>query len=321
MRFQDITRFSLFRLGEQPDMEIDLRRVLTFSNFVYVLLALILLIFIGKDLLRYGLEPGTIGIVRLIPISLFGVCGFCLWLNHLKWYTISKSIFLVTWTISTNALVPVVLGGRERDFMIVPVFAITASVLVHVLFSYTRERPIYWIMVVATWLNVLFCFDYIAFLRLPDDPTRIFPNGMTNWRMITSLTAVFLNGMMVFVIRLNNQILSSLAERNRLISAQNHKLELQQRELGELTTQLEEKVKERTHQLQAQNQRLREYVFFNSHVLRAPVSRIQGLINLLKHPLDREEEKKITGLIDESMKELDTAIRSANENLEQSSDP
>jgi signal transduction histidine kinase len=118
-----------------------------------------------------------------------------------------------------------------------------------------------------------------------------------------------------------NPILSSLAERNRLISAQNEKLELQQRELGELTTQLEEKVKERTYQLEAQNQRLREYVFFNSHVLRAPVSRIQGLINLLKHPLDREEERKITGLIDESMKELDTAIRSANENLEQSSDP
>lgn len=301
-------------------MELDLRRVLVFSNFIYVALAAILLTFIITGLIRFPPEWGELGLVRLTPILLLGVCGLCLWFNHKTWYALSKSIFLVTWTIATTALVPVVLGSRETDFMIVPVFAITASVMVHVLFSYQREKFIYWMMVGLTWLNILFCYEYIAFFRLPDDPTRIFPYGMTNWRMVTGLTAFFLNGMMVFVIRFNNQISSSLAERNTVINDQNKKLELQQAELAALMAQLEEKVKERTQQLQVQNQRLRDYVFFNSHVLRAPVGRIQGLINLLQHPLEPTEEKKILGLIRESINELDAAIRAANKKLEESPD-
>lgn len=45
---------------------------------------------------------------------------------------------------------------------------------------------------------------------------------------------------------------------------------------------LEQRVKERTVELQNRNEQLTEYAFINSHLLRSPVSKILGLINLLE---------------------------------------
>jgi light-regulated signal transduction histidine kinase (bacteriophytochrome) len=40
-------------------------------------------------------------------------------------------------------------------------------------------------------------------------------------------------------------------------------------------------VRERTHELEVQNEKLTEYDFINSHLLRAPLARILGLADLL----------------------------------------
>jgi len=65
-----------------------------------------------------------------------------------------------------------------------------------------------------------------------------------------------------------------------------------------------------------QNLRLTEYAFFHAHVLRSPVSRIRGLLNLLNLPIDPEEEKKIRGMLVQSMKELDDTIHMMNDKLQ-----
>lgn len=80
---------------------------------------------------------------------------------------------------------------------------------------------------------------------------------------------------------------------------------------------LEEKVASRTLVLREQNKRLTEYAFFNSHILRAPVSRIRGLLSLLTMKIDWEEEQKVRVLLAASMNELDLAIKSINEKLDE----
>jgi signal transduction histidine kinase len=66
-----------------------------------------------------------------------------------------------------------------------------------------------------------------------------------------------------------------------------------------------------------QNNKLREYTFFNSHILRAPVSRIRGLLYLLSVETSPDEEKRIRSLLAEGMTELDQAIKSINDKLQQ----
>ena len=81
--------------------------------------------------------------------------------------------------------------------------------------------------------------------------------------------------------------------------------------------QLEDKVAKRTQMLEKQNEQLTEYSFFNSHILRAPVSRIRGLLNLLSLKIEVAEEEKVRLLLVESMNELDQAIKSINEKLQE----
>lgn len=66
-------------------------------------------------------------------------------------------------------------------------------------------------------------------------------------------------------------------------------------------------VTERLKYIQAieeQNEKLREISWIQSHVVRAPLARIMGLINIIKDIKDNEEEKAMT---------LDFLILSANE--------
>jgi tetratricopeptide (TPR) repeat protein len=63
----------------------------------------------------------------------------------------------------------------------------------------------------------------------------------------------------------------------------------QNKKIASLNEVLEERVKQRTQALEAQNKRLSEYAFINSHMLRGPVSRVLGLINLIqREPVARE---------------------------------
>lgn len=60
------------------------------------------------------------------------------------------------------------------------------------------------------------------------------------------------------------------------------KLKHQSKEIAAMNEQLEQRVKERTEELQNRNAQLTEYAFINSHMLRSPVSKILGLINLME---------------------------------------
>jgi len=89
-----------------------------------------------------------------------------------------------------------------------------------------------------------------------------------------------------------------------------------QEEITRANESLEQRVKDRTHELEAQNLQLAEYAYINSHLLRAPLSRLLGLVNLLRYTQVADPEKElIIGHIKTSGEELDEVVRKINEAL------
>lgn len=86
-------------------------------------------------------------------------------------------------------------------------------------------------------------------------------------------------------------------------------------ELQNLNKTLESRIEERTHQLTIQNQKLTEYTFVNAHKLRAPVSSILGLINLMDKA-SAEEKSIIIKHLKTCGEQLDQITRQINRSLE-----
>lgn len=90
----------------------------------------------------------------------------------------------------------------------------------------------------------------------------------------------------------------------------------QNRQIARMNEFLEERVIQRTEELEDQNKKLMEYAFINSHVLRGPVSRILGLISLFDHAKTMEVGE-IVDLLKKSGEELDTVVKKITEALNQ----
>lgn len=90
----------------------------------------------------------------------------------------------------------------------------------------------------------------------------------------------------------------------------------QNRQIARMNEALEERVIQRTEELEDQNKKLMEYAFINSHVLRGPVSRILGLISLFDHA-KAMEVSEIVDLLKKSGEELDMVVKKITEALNQ----
>ncbi len=97
-------------------------------------------------------------------------------------------------------------------------------------------------------------------------------------------------------------------EQKKEIENQNEELKQQQDQVSSMNERLELLVLERTLKLNDQNAKLLEYAYVNSHLLRAPMCRIQGLRNLLHHDPQNAHEYQV--YLDRSLDELDQVIES-----------
>jgi GAF domain-containing protein len=109
---------------------------------------------------------------------------------------------------------------------------------------------------------------------------------------------------------------ASLAFRTAQRLEYEHHIKQQSKEITQMNEVLEMRVEERTRELEKQNRQLVEYAFINSHLLRGPLSRILGLINLIEHDKHLNEEN-IIDLLRQSGDELDGVIRKISDTLHQ----
>jgi len=85
-------------------------------------------------------------------------------------------------------------------------------------------------------------------------------------------------------------------------------LRTQTKEIARMNELLEQRVIERTKELENRNRQLTEYVFINSHLLRSPVSKIMGLINLME--VDKASDpQEMMNHLRRSCNELDAIVQ------------
>ncbi|MBX2901398.1 MAG: hypothetical protein KF775_17225 [Cyclobacteriaceae bacterium] len=309
-------KINLLKVGVSEGMDAEFRRVTILTNVVYVLIFFLLLPYLVYFLPNYlNLERWTLR--AAVPwIAWFSaVIGYVL--NAWGRYLLSRLFFVLIWIWGVTIL-PIVTGGNHVVALFMhPFYCMVSSVIVQLLFSQKRERALYFFFLTLVWALIIFSYEFIMYYNPDLNVEAFFPQGFFRWRLVIVMIAAFFNGSIIYLMRLNHDFYSALKKRNDTILEQYRKLEHQRKDLELLKEQLEEKVHARTQLLLQQNNQLREYTFFNSHILRAPVSRIRGLLNLLSVESSRENELLIRQRLAESMAELDQAIKSINDKLQQ----
>lgn len=144
---------------------------------------------------------------------------------------------------------------------------------------------------------------------------------ISNQKSIIYLSGIFILIFIVLAIITYRAYMSKKRTAEKL-SSSNKKLRDQHRhiinlnkELSLLNDVLEVKVEERTKGLQQTNEQLTEYAFVNSHLLRAPLSRILGLSNIMALN-SSEKDKEMVVAMQKSAKELDAIVRRINQLLD-----
>jgi tetratricopeptide (TPR) repeat protein len=148
---------------------------------------------------------------------------------------------------------------------------------------------------------------------------RLIIYAISSGLLITGVMAWFLYRQRFKILSVNK----ILQEKNDEIGTQKLAIEMQataliklNEELQELNKNLETRIDTRTQQLTIQNQRLTEYTFVNAHKLRAPVSSILGLINLIDQS-NTEDFNTILRHLKTCGHQLDNITREISRNLEE----
>lgn len=103
--------------------------------------------------------------------------------------------------------------------------------------------------------------------------------------------------------QVNKSLEQKVKERTLELEERNMEILKQKYEIDAINDNLEATVKKRTKQLEDKNNRIKEYAFSNSHIVRGPLARILGLVSIAEH------EPKVIELIEENAKELDSVIK------------
>ncbi|WP_144017326.1 tetratricopeptide repeat protein [Ekhidna lutea] len=138
------------------------------------------------------------------------------------------------------------------------------------------------------------------------------------WTRNTLIASLVIMILITYLVYLNftrkrkaNQALQKL---NRQIEQQAKELRRANEEIISMNNNLEQVVRKRTEELEKKNQQLKEYLSSNSHIVRAPVARILGLVDLYDSK-DSSNLEFINDSIRVSAIELDAVIRDINDKL------
>lgn len=96
------------------------------------------------------------------------------------------------------------------------------------------------------------------------------------------------------------------------------KIREQNEAISQINKGLEDRVRRRTEELERQNEKLAEYAFINSHVLRAPLSRMLGLIHLME--MTDKKDQQLIDYLKKSGEELDAVVKKINTTLAERTD-
>jgi len=157
--------------------------------------------------------------------------------------------------------------------------------------------------------NGLYIIQTVGLYEITLYPDRFLIAGIL-FMLTTSTLAVFFS-------YTQKQIREKLYKQNLELLDLAKEVEDRNAQLKNYNEHLEERVYERTEELEHQNKQLTEYAFINSHLLRAPLASVLGVIDLLSRTnLTHEQKEYVEHLITAST-DLDDVIAKINKALHQ----
>jgi len=307
---------NLLRIGVFEGMDIEAQRTLAFSNAAYFLVGSLMVLYSGLRLAVQG-PSGFATPAAWIPVGISATAVLCVFLNSSQYYLTSRVVFVISWILLALLGPPVLAGTRPTSYFTYAYLAIFFSPIVQLFFSFDKERFFYFLFTLVFFLFVVFSVDILLLFDSRPDAGVPLVKTTIGMRVNYLVYWAFINILIFYVLRINRQYYYKLKEKNELIHQQNEELAAQQELLQNHNAELEKHVTQRTLVLKEQNNRLTEYAFMNAHILRAPISRIRGLINLFEVTNDPCEGAKIRELISTQMKELDEAVSSIGKKLDE----
>jgi signal transduction histidine kinase len=131
------------------------------------------------------------------------------------------------------------------------------------------------------------------------------------------LLSIFFIGVKTQFEKFRSQVTTRNEELKNLeinLATQNEQIERKKSEVEKLNHDLNTLIEQRTQEIEARNKMLSEYAFVNAHVLRGPMSRVLGLLNLMQLEPTAYPPEKIAA-VQRTAKEMDLIIRKINEVL------
>lgn len=198
------------------------------------------------------------------------------------------------------------------DVCLVPSIAFSLGALSNHISS-NGFKKIYSLLMLPAGFALVYIVDDVQFIF----SSSVLINYLTaGYMIIHAITNSYV--LHVAIQRVRNQNLEIKKQRLE-IQEQSEELRVLNESLMDMNANLEQKVTQRTKEIESKNKKLAEYSFTNAHELRAPVARILGLIHLLDYA-NMAEGQKIIERLKVSAEELDSATRTIGARLEAEDD-
>ncbi len=293
---------DLNRLGILGDSDDEINRRIAFSNAIFISLPIVYILFMIIDYDSFFKPISTLRFDQfIVPIEIL-ICLFCLWLNMKKYAVISRLLFIITWPFFLH-IIPIWLLQTPGDYYLAfPFGMVFHALLIQLMFSHRKEPVYFWTFLTLNFITILFIPNILAFFvssetgpnEIVFDKYFLF-DGILYWLLFNLVMYYILMVIEAYIKKENNS--------KAVIHRQKEALDL-------LNQDLERKVLDRTRQLEEQNKKLKEYAYYNAHLLRGPFCRIQGLVHLMKVDEHlKETTSEIIERLGNSINELDIVIK------------
>jgi signal transduction histidine kinase len=190
------------------------------------------------------------------------------------------------------------------------VFWIGITPLIVAVLTHVRVT-LYWTVVIAFFIlfNGLYISKEVGPYHLTVYPDRFLAAGII-FVITASCLAAFFSAT-------QKRVREKMHQQNLQLIDLTKEIKLSNEQLKNYNDHLEERVFERTAELEHQNKQLSEYAFINSHLLRGPLARILGITDLLRRTNITPQQKEYIEHLNTSAEELDEVIAKINKALNQ----
>ncbi|MEL6534567.1 MAG: hypothetical protein AAFQ98_04105 [Bacteroidota bacterium] len=252
-------------------------------------------------------------------------CVVALLFNRIQWFTVSR--FLLVFLIPCLFLVYPGLNGstHEVSLLWVPTGIVVFTIIPYLIFRWPQEKVSFF---VAQAILFAFTLSSDVLLSMGANPDfkilEVIDENYVAFKRAMVALWIFLNFPLIYFMRLvrrfEHRLQTSheeIQEKNLRIQLQNEELKAHQEQIERINHNLERLVKDRTLELQTQNDRLAEYAFINAHLLRAPLARIQGLVYLIELSGKIPNNDLLFTHLQESVEEFNEVVQKINTLVEE----